>query len=102
MHAAFVVGLMRHCLSRDTPHTGFVVIDSPLTPYRGADSDEAEGDSDLQADVHAGTVRSLATTEGLGQTIVLENIRPPAELGNARVHLFTGQSGNGRSGFYPD
>ena len=78
MHAAFVVGLMRHCLSKDTPHTGFVVIDSPSDPISEAPTATTLKETrSLQADVHAATVRSLATTEGLGQTIVLENIRPP-------------------------
>lgn len=100
MHAAFVVGLMHHCLSANTPHPGFVAVDSPLTPFRGADSDDEE-DPELRADVHSSTLRSLAAGHGEGQAIIMENIDPPPGLDGATVHVFTGQVGHGRSGFYP-
>ncbi len=40
-HAAFTVGLLEYCRTQDTPHPGFVVLDSPLLSYR-----EPEGEDD--------------------------------------------------------
>jgi hypothetical protein len=100
-HAAFTVGLMRHCFAAGTPHAGFVVIDSPLTPFRGAASDD-EDDPKLRADVHAASLRSLAALTGAGQTVIIENIDPPIGLEqSAEVIVFSGPGGYGRTGFYP-
>ena len=100
-HAAFTVALMRHCFARETPHAGFVAIDSPLTPYRGSTDDE-EVDLQAQEDVHAACLNSLASTPNAGQTVIIDNIDPPDGLhAHAEVVVFTGPDGHGRSGFYP-
>ena len=41
-HAAFTVGLLQFCKTNDTPHPGFIVLDTPLRAYRepeGAEDD---------------------------------------------------------------
>jgi hypothetical protein len=44
----------------------------------------------------------LASIDNLGQFIVLENIDPPKNIGNlAHVHLFYGNTGEGRYGLFP-
>jgi hypothetical protein len=101
MHAAFTVGLMRHSIEQGTPHAGFCVIDSPLTPFRGADEDDGDEDDERRDSVHGASLRSLATTRGQGQTIVLENIDPPSDMSGAVVYIFTGKASRGRAGFYP-
>lgn len=102
MHAAFVVGLMRHCLAVGTPHPGFVVIDSPLTPYKETDLEPDTAESTALRDVRSASLHSLATVHGQGQSVVLENIDTPEGLEqDAMVYVFTGQPGNGRAGFYP-
>jgi hypothetical protein len=99
-HAGFTVGLMLHCLAKGTPHPGFVVLDSPLTPYKGK-TDEVD-DPELTAAVHPALLHSLATIEGRAQTIIIENIDPPEGIHReAVVHEFVGQEEPGRSGFYP-
>ena len=37
MRAAFITGLMRHCVGRRLPHPGVVLLDSPLLVYREPD-----------------------------------------------------------------
>lgn len=99
-HTAFTVGLMLHCLKHDTPHPGFAILDSPLTPYKG-EEDEIE-DPELTAEVRPGLLHSLATLEIDAQTIIVENIDPPDSLrAEAVVHEFGGSDGSGRAGFYP-
>ena len=99
-HTGFTVGLMLHCLKHDTPHPGFVVLDSPLTPYKGAE-DEID-DPELTAEVPPALLHSLATLELDAQTIIIENIAPLDSLrAEAVVHEFGGSDGLGRAGFYP-
>jgi hypothetical protein len=99
-HAAFAVGLMRHAFAAGTPHPGFNIIDTPLTPYRGAATDDAEDRSQEQA-VHVGALQDLAAAQ-VGQTVIIDNIDPPLDLSNAAaVVVFTGPGGQGRRGFYP-
>jgi hypothetical protein len=99
-HTAFTVGLMLHCLEHDTPHPGFAVLDSPLTPYKGAE-DEID-DPELTAEVRPALLHSLATLDVDAQTIIVENIAPLDSLrAEAVVHEFGGPDGAGREGFYP-
>jgi AAA domain len=99
-HSAFTVGLMLYCLEQGTPHPGFAVLDSPLTPYKG--SSEEIADPELPASVRPGLLHSLATQSSDVQTIVIDNIDPPEGLaGEAIVHEFVGHSSAGRAGFYP-
>jgi uncharacterized Zn finger protein (UPF0148 family) len=98
-HAAFTIGLMEHCFEAETPHPGFVVIDTPLTPFRG-ETDDVD-DPELTRNLHAAFLHTLAN-EHVGQAIVMENVDPPVSLyEEATVHVFTGPEGPGRRGFYP-
>jgi len=99
-HAAFTVGLMAHCLANETPHSGFVLLDTPLTPFRGMI--ETEEDPEMKRSVREACLRSLASRDDLGQSIVIENVNPPTGLDeSAVIHEFVGAGGEGREGFYP-
>lgn len=99
-HTALTVGLMLHCLKHDTPHPGFAVLDSPLTPYKGT-AEQIE-DSELPAEVRPALLHSLATLDDEAQAIIIDNIDPPESLRDeAVVHEFVGPEGPGRAGFYP-
>ena len=98
-HAAFTFALLRYCVTRELPHPGFVVIDSPLVVYREPDADEGEFSHDVQASFF----RDLAVAFGDEQLIVLENESPPQDLDDSpdvNVIRFTGTS-SGRGGFIP-
>jgi hypothetical protein len=99
-HSAFTFGLMLYCLEKDTPHPGFAILDSPLTPYKG--SSEEISDPELPASVKPGLLRSMASQAADVQAIVIDNIDPPAGLADqAVVHEFLGPGAAGRAGFYP-
>lgn len=100
-HAAFNIGLMRHCEKAATPHPGFVALDSPLSPFKGITDDEP--DPELTKDLHTAFLHSMATAEGEGQVIVIDNVSPPNSVrGHAKIHEFLGtQAITGRKGFFP-
>lgn len=96
-HAAFTVALMYYCLDKHMPHPGVVVIDSPLVVYREPDQDEA-GFSRALKDL---TYLFLASQQGRGQVILLENEDPPDAMpGSPAIVRFTGAA-HGRTGFIP-
>lgn len=98
-HASFTLGLLAFCRTRHTPHTGFVVLDSPLLAYREPDGtdDDLRG-TDLQEQFYA-------YLEGLSpdtQIIVVENTNPPAFIMNRDQSLmFSKNPHQGRYGLFP-
>lgn len=98
-HAAFTLGLLAFCRSRQTPHTGFVVLDSPLLAYREPDGteDDLRG-TDLQE-------KFYAYLEGLPeetQIIVVENTNPPsAIMSHNQSLMFSKNPHHGRYGLFP-
>ncbi|MFZ6773712.1 AAA family ATPase [Undibacterium sp. SXout7W] len=98
-HAAFTLGLLAFCRTRQTPHTGFVVLDSPLLAYR--EPDGAEDDltgTDLQE-------RFYTYLEALPidiQVIVVENTDPPNSIIKRKQSLMFGKNPHhGRYGLFP-
>lgn len=98
-HAAFTLGLLAFCRSRQTPHTGFVVLDSPLLAYREPDGteDDLRG-TDLQEQFYAYLEGLLADT----QVIVVENTNPPAAIiARDQSLMFSKNPHHGRYGLFP-
>jgi uncharacterized coiled-coil DUF342 family protein len=98
-HAAFTLGLLAFCRSRKTPHTGFVVLDSPLLAYREPDGteDDLRG-TDLQEQFYA-YLQDLADDT---QVIVVENTDPPAAImARDQSLMFSKNPHHGRYGLFP-
>ena len=103
--SAFVIGLMRACRREGRPHPGFVVLDSPLTTFRGGVR-PARGPDDVPETIEQAFFRSLATTsahpDAREQIVVFENKEPPDDIAAiANVVRFSGAGGDGREGFVP-
>lgn len=97
-HAAFTLGLLAFCRARQTPHPGFVVLDSPLLAYREPDGieDDLRG-TDLQEQFYA----YLQALPDDRQVIVIENIDPPASIKSREQSLmFTKNPHHGRYGLF--
>lgn len=98
--SAYSIAMMEHALQIESPHLGFVAIDSPVLTYR----DPKYGNS---GEVISETVADkffswMADWRGPGQLVVLENEEPTEVLLNLIPHtLFVGPHGEGRRGFYP-
>ncbi len=98
-HAAFTLGLLAFCRLRQTPHTGFVVLDSPLLAYREPDGQEDDlRGTDLQEKFYA----YLQALPDDRQVIVVENTDPPASITSREQSLmFTKNPHHGRYGLFP-
>lgn len=96
--AAFSISLMEYCAGKDSPHPGFVILDSPLLSYK-----EPEGPEDdlSRTDLNGNFYRFLLQLKGDRQVIIIENTDPPSdvELGN-RVEHFSGMEAEGRFGMF--
>jgi hypothetical protein len=96
--AAFTVSLLQYCRQFETPHPGFIVLDSPLLSYR-----EPEGDSDdlSGTDLNSHFFEFLAKLQDDRQVLVVENIDPPPEVqASSQTVKFTKIEGIGRYGYF--
>lgn len=98
-HAAFTLGLLAFCRARQTPHTGFVVLDSPLLAYREPDGTEDDlTGTDLQEQFYAYLEAVPVDT----QVIVVENTDPPDAIRKREQSLMFGKNPyHGRYGLFP-
>jgi hypothetical protein len=98
-HAAFTIGLLDFCKDNQTPHPGFVILDSPLLSYRAPESSEDDlSETDLDERFYA----YLAEAQDDRQVIIIENITPPAVItAGSNVEMFSGNPNTGRYGFFP-
>lgn len=98
-YAAFTLALLVFCRTRQIPHTGFVVLDSPLLAYREPDGDE----DDLQGtDLQEQFYLYLQGLSADMQVIIVENTDPPTEVQVLdQVQMFTKSPHHGRYGLFP-
>lgn len=96
--SAFTIGLLQHCRKQDTPHPGFVLLDSPLLSYKEPDGE----DDDLRhTDLKQRFYNYLQNIEDSQQVIIIENTDPPADVQSLTQALkFTGNSEEGRAGLF--
>ena len=98
--AAFTVSLLQYCRQFETPHPGFVVLDSPLLSYR---EPEGDGDDLSGTDLNSHFYGFLAALQDDRQVLVIENTDPPTDIqASAQAVKFTKIVGVGRYGFFPD
>lgn len=98
MCAGYVIGLMQEALVANTGHPGFVVLDTPLNPYKEADADD---DGEVATSVKDAFYRTLCLSSTLGQVIVFENVAPPADVQVSCNHIHFSRNSVGRYGFLP-
>lgn len=98
-HAAFTIGLLEYCREQETPHPGFVVLDSPLLAYRAPDGDE---DDLTGTDLNQQFYGHLAALPDNRQVIIVENSNPPSDIMTLPQSLmFSRNPHSGRYGFFP-
>lgn len=90
---------MRYCRLHNIPHPGFVVLDTPLNPFKGPASSAQD---DIVADeVKLAFFRNLADDSD-DQIIILENEDAPPDVRDRVIHhRFTKNREFGRYGFFP-
>jgi hypothetical protein len=98
-HAAFTVGLLQFCKTKNTPHPSIVILDTPLRAYR-----EPEGKEDdlTGTDLNVKFYDYLAGLPDDRQVIIVENSDPPASITTRpQVVMFSKNPHSGRYGFFP-
>jgi hypothetical protein len=102
LQAAFVVALLRFCHENQTPHPGFVVLDSPLTTFKqGRDSGI---DESIDPSIEAAFWMSIKKLKSDLQIVVLDNKEPPPHIASAISYTwFAGAQARAgeRRGFIP-
>jgi hypothetical protein len=99
-HAAFTIALMKYCRAKGFPHPGFVVLDTPVNPYKGPTP--APAADQITDAVKAAFFRYLADDTSGDQIIIIENEAPPNDVRDrVTVHDFTRNPAVGRYGFFP-
>jgi hypothetical protein len=99
---AFIIGLMRYCVSQQLPHPGFVVLDSPLTTYK--QGQVAASDDKLDPTIEQSFWTSLLSVANSMQIIVIDNKEPPPAVSNSLAYTyFAGPNAqpSQRKGFIP-
>jgi len=98
-HAAVTIGLLEYCQENDLPHTGFVVLDSPLLAYfkPEGDDDRLLQGTNLKERFYSYLVKHHGKNS---QIIIVENQHPPdSVLDGLSMTVFTGNPNDGRKGF---
>lgn len=100
--SAFLVALMQYCQSKNLPHPGFVVLDTPVRTFKDRQHGSAEGDI-VSDDVKDAFFTDLATRFSFGQVIIAENDSPPVEVKNRINYIwFSGNPEAPPAGFIPN
>lgn len=99
--SAFNIALMRYCHSSDKlAHPGFVILDSPLTTYKGSSLPVQR--EEASEDVQSAFFATLSEWPSEEQIIVLENKEPDLEVTKKINYIFfSGAEDVGRQGFFP-
>ncbi|MGL5714402.1 MAG: AAA family ATPase [Paraclostridium sp.] len=101
INSALILSIMNYTTSRSLPHTKVVIIDSPLTAYRGKDNAEGADDK-ISDDVKQGFYKYLSEKYKDKQVIILENVQPQDDvIKNIKYYYFSKNKSKGRYGLYP-
>ncbi|MDF7628998.1 hypothetical protein PUG46_06920 [Erwiniaceae bacterium L1_55_4] len=101
---AFMVCLMERAIQKGFPHSGFLIIDSPVVTYKDPKHANADDDEELlDESVKDHFYTWLGNNKTSGQVIVLENEEPTKLQRETLNHTeFVGNTGaKGRKGFFP-
>ncbi|MCE9531618.1 MAG: AAA family ATPase [Planctomycetes bacterium] len=99
-YAAFAIGLMKYCRMKDIPHPGFVILDTPVNPFKGPKTNNPN--ELVTDDVKVAFFEYLANDTSGDQIIIMENVEPPVSVRNrVKYHNFSKNPSIGRYGFFP-
>lgn len=95
-YSAFTFGLLDYCIEKSRPHSGFILIDSPLTTYHKNQKRE-EGD-EVEINMQDSFFQDLKNVKSDRQIIILDNKIPPNDVISSINYI---QFGGLRKGFFP-
>jgi hypothetical protein len=94
---ACLIALLKYCKKKDLPHPGFVMIDTPLNPYKEGDRKDVSDDNATD-DMQDAFYDSLAALGNKMQIIIIEN-KDPSNTSKMHYEHFSGTKDVGRQGF---
>lgn len=97
IYSGFAISILEYCKAKNKPHPGFVIIDSPLTTYKGRKSEE-----ELNEDIQQAFFKDLTSLGDNFQIIIFDNKEPKDEV-KQKINIveFTKDINHGRYGFFP-
>ncbi|MDD1505928.1 hypothetical protein PVA17_24765, partial [Lysinibacillus sp. CNPSo 3705] len=95
IYAVFLISLMQYCYTKNLPHTGFVLIDSPLTTYQ--EGEEIDENDNIPNDLKKRFIQTFSK-EKENQIIILDNQFDIDDSGINHIN-FTKKVNEGRYGF---
>lgn len=99
-YSAFTFGLLDFCLENSKPHSGFIVLDSPLTTYHN--TQKREKDDEIAPDMQELFFKDLAKVKDDRQIIILDNKVPPSDVISKINYIqFSNEANSIRKGFFP-
>lgn len=106
LNSAFILALMKYSIKKGLPHSRVIVLDSPLTTYKGKDEDVNDKDDSeniiIVEEVNEAFYSYLSKQKNEMQIIILDNVEPPKEIQNKIIYYhFTKNHLIGRYGFIP-
>ncbi|WP_175401844.1 hypothetical protein [Lysinibacillus xylanilyticus] len=95
IYAVFLISLMQYCYTKNLPHTGFVLIDSPLTTYQ--EGEELDEKDKIPNDLKKRFIQTFSK-ERENQIIILDN-QFDMDTNGINYIKFTKKADEGRYGF---
>jgi hypothetical protein len=98
-YSAFTFGLLNYCIEKGRPHSGFIVLDSPLTTYHN--NQKREADDEVNSDMQESFFKSLTKIKDDRQVIILDNKVPSIDIIHGVNYIQFSKDGF-RTGFFPN
>ncbi len=100
IYSAFVIALQKYCLSKNLPHPGFIILDSPVTTFHDRKVQIEEKEESIPTDKQSAFFEDLSKHDDI-QVIMFENKEPEKNIKNRINYLeFTKDHKRGRYGFF--
>ncbi len=98
-YSAFTFGLLDYCINESKPHSGFIIIDSPLTTYHN--NQKRENGDEIATDMQELFFKNLAEVPEDRQIIILDNKIPPSDVIDKINYIqFSSDPDSIRKGFF--
>ncbi|RDE28986.1 AAA family ATPase [Parageobacillus thermoglucosidasius] len=102
LNSAFVIGILQYTIMLGLPHPKVIVLDSPLTTFKGKDKSTSSDEFVINDEVKQAFFKYLSTQKSGMQFIILDNAIPPKEvIPKIKYYYFTKNESLGRYGFIP-
>jgi len=104
-YSSLIISILKYCVTKGKPHSGVVILDSPLCTLRSkhVDLEDTNNDGDIIGDeMKDSFYHNLSMYHDAGQVIVFENDGPNSIASQKfKYHKFTKGRTPGRYGFFP-